>query len=141
MTRTPTPGEPPIRTPSWAVERANEIGAEMIANIARTGVRVDGDLALLATAEPRSVGDNPTVVDIPADVVGRFAAGLAKVIAETPARPAPAARKAGPLETAVRADKATRTAAATGDDRPVAELSRLHLLRAVAGRVRRRVAP
>lgn len=138
MSRTPAPGEPPIRTPSWAVERANEIGAEMIANIERTGVRVDGDLALLASAEPRSVGDNPAVVDVPADVVGRFAAGLAKVIAETPARPAPAGRKAGPLETAVRIEK-MRRAVPPGDARPVAELSRLDLLRAAAGRVRRRL--
>jgi hypothetical protein len=138
MTRTPAAGEPPIRTPAWAVERANEIGAEMAANIARTGVRVNGDLSLLASAQPRSVGDNPAVVEVPDDVVARFAAGLAKVIAETPAREAPANRRAGPLETAVRADK-VRRARVGPDARPVSETSRPALLRAAAGRVRRRV--
>jgi len=71
-------------------------------------------------------------------VVGRFAAGLAKVIAETPAREAPATRRTGPLEAAVRADK-VRRAQVGPDPRPVAETSRSALLRAAAGRVRRRV--
>ncbi|GAA1798120.1 hypothetical protein GCM10009795_049490 [Nocardioides hankookensis] len=138
MTRKPDPDEPPIRTPAWAVERANEIGAEMIGAIARTGVRVDGDLSLLASAEPRSVGDNPAVVEVPDEVVARFAAGLAKVIAETPGRPAPSARRAGPLETGVRAHRARRTPS-SADPRPVEDLGRVALLRAAAGRVRRRL--
>jgi hypothetical protein len=140
MTRAPAPGEPAIRTPAWAVERANEIGAEMVAAIVSTGVRVDGDLSLLASAAPRSVGDNPTVVEVPADAIARFAAGLAKGVDETPGRPAPATRNAGPLEAAVRADNARRAPGAVGDERPVAKVSRLGLLRAAGGRLRRRVS-
>ena len=140
MERAPTPDEQPIRTPQWAVERANEVGAEMVANIARTGVRVDGDLALLASAEPRSVGANPVVRRVPIDAAARLAAGVAKVLAETPSGPVPESRNAGPLETATRADKLRREAVERDRDRrPVGELGRLEVLRAAAGRVRRRV--
>ena len=45
--RQPSPGEPKIVTPVWAVERAAEIGAEMAQNIRALGVRIVGDLSAL----------------------------------------------------------------------------------------------
>ncbi|MBA2955570.1 hypothetical protein GON03_14635 [Nocardioides sp. MAH-18] len=146
MERTPLPDEPKIKTPQWAVDRANEIGAEMVAAISDLGVRVDGDLALLHTAVPRGVGDNPVEVAVPADAVARFTAGLVKVVATTPARGAVDTRRLGPIETAVREDKirrGVRDEPAHGPvppaERPVAELSRGALLRLALGRVRRRL--
>jgi hypothetical protein len=48
--RTPAPGEPRIQTPAWALERAAAIQAEIVDGIAKSGVRVLGDLAALAGA-------------------------------------------------------------------------------------------
>jgi hypothetical protein len=45
--RTPAPGEPAIVTPAWALKRATEIGAEMVANITASGVHVIGDISAL----------------------------------------------------------------------------------------------
>jgi hypothetical protein len=45
--RQPSPGEPKIVTPVWALERAAEIGAEMARNIQALGVRIVGDLSTL----------------------------------------------------------------------------------------------
>ncbi|MCH7231435.1 hypothetical protein L0U85_11325 [Glycomyces sp. L485] len=46
--RTPPPEEARIATPAWAVARAAEIGSSMAERITETGVRVIGDLDLLA---------------------------------------------------------------------------------------------
>jgi hypothetical protein len=140
MERTPAADEPRIQTPQWAVDRANELASGMVAEIRGLGVAVDGDLTLLHTAAPRGVGDNPAEVVVPDDAVARFAAGLVNAIVATPGRPAAGTRNVGPIEAAVRDDKMRRDdAAAWGDRRPVAELSRAQLLRAVAGRLRSRL--
>jgi hypothetical protein len=44
----PSPDEPHIVTPGWAIDRANEIAAADAARIATSGVRVQGDLATLS---------------------------------------------------------------------------------------------
>ncbi len=43
----PSPDEPRIVTPAWALKRAAEIGAEMDQNISALGVRVVGDISAL----------------------------------------------------------------------------------------------
>jgi len=45
--RRPSPGEPRISTPSWALDRAAAISAEMARNIEALGVHVVGDLSAL----------------------------------------------------------------------------------------------
>jgi hypothetical protein len=51
--RPPQPGEAPILTPPWAIERANEIAAAAVERIAGLGVTVAGDLSSLSQVKPR----------------------------------------------------------------------------------------
>jgi hypothetical protein len=53
--RQPSPGEPRIATPAWALARAAEISAEMAANIEALGVNIVGDLSSLG----KLPGDEP----------------------------------------------------------------------------------
>jgi hypothetical protein len=53
--RQPSPGEPRIATPAWALARAAEISAEMAANIEALGVNIVGDLSSLG----KLPGDGP----------------------------------------------------------------------------------
>lgn len=46
----PTPEEPRISTPTWALEKAAGLGAEMAAKISASGVRIVGDLSALHRA-------------------------------------------------------------------------------------------
>lgn len=46
--REPSPDEPRIRTPEWALQRATEAASDIVDGIAASGVRVVGDLASLA---------------------------------------------------------------------------------------------
>jgi hypothetical protein len=46
--REPGPGEGPISTPGWALDRSAQFGAEAVEQIAASGVRVVGDLGHLA---------------------------------------------------------------------------------------------
>lgn len=52
--RKPDPDEPGIKTPPWAVDRANEIAAAAAEQIATMGVRVVGDLSSLSTVKFRA---------------------------------------------------------------------------------------
>jgi hypothetical protein len=62
----PLPGSTPIALPDWALDRAASVQREIVDGIASTGVRVDGDLELLARVpEPGDV-DVPSQTDIPA---------------------------------------------------------------------------
>jgi hypothetical protein len=54
--RTPEPAEPRIQTPSWAVDRAAEVGREIVEGIRSSGVRVVGDLASLVAPSSRAAG-------------------------------------------------------------------------------------
>jgi hypothetical protein len=53
--RQPSPGEPRIATPAWALARAAEISAEMAANIEALGVNIVGDFSSLG----KLPGDGP----------------------------------------------------------------------------------
>ncbi|HUG29250.1 MAG TPA: hypothetical protein VMQ65_01880 [Candidatus Limnocylindria bacterium] len=50
--REPGVGEPRIETPAWALERAAETAAEIVAGIERSGVGVLGDLGTLVKPSP-----------------------------------------------------------------------------------------
>jgi hypothetical protein len=52
--REPEPGESRIETPAWAVDRAAEVAAEVVAGIAASGVHVIGDLDQLLDARPNA---------------------------------------------------------------------------------------
>jgi hypothetical protein len=77
----PQPGEPRITTPAWAEEAAAAVAEEMVARIAKLGVRIIGDLSALTpppagqagTAAPEFI---PTAAAVEA-VLGGIAAGSA----------------------------------------------------------------
>jgi hypothetical protein len=59
-TRVPPPDEARIETPRWALQRAGEVAAEMVAGIAASGVRVVGDLDSLTAIPPGGLADGAT---------------------------------------------------------------------------------
>lgn len=77
--RTPGPDEARLVTPDWAIERANEIGAEMATNLRALGATVLGDLDLLSGVAPSGVADTPpTPTQIDIATAAWFGAGLAQ---------------------------------------------------------------
>ena len=76
QSRTPGPDEPRPVLPAWAAERASERGRRYAEEIAAAGVRVVGDLAVLAAPVPGVAQPpaEPEVVDV--DVAVELAAGL-----------------------------------------------------------------
>ena len=78
-TRQPSPGEPRIVTPGWALARAAEISAEMAKNIEALGVNIVGDISTLGTV-PGNVPDpgaaaGPEPPMVPVEVAARAALG------------------------------------------------------------------
>jgi hypothetical protein len=73
--RTPHPDEPPITTPAWAVERADEIAIEMIEGIRATGVNVMGDLSSLRL-EVAAPAEVPQVDSVGLELAARAAIGM-----------------------------------------------------------------
>ena len=82
--RRPSPDEPRIATPSWALARAAEISAEMAAGIEALGVNIVGDIASLGKLpadEPDPAADGgsaPLMMPVEAAVratLGAFIAG------------------------------------------------------------------
>jgi hypothetical protein len=101
--RRPGRDEPRLLTPEWAVQRAVEIGADMVESIRATGVKVVGDLDQLRDPSlARDVGDNPTSVPTPHDVVAWFVAGLFAEAGKVPPRAPRSTRNVGEIEAAVR---------------------------------------
>ena len=122
--RQPSPDEPGIVTPAWALERAAEIGAEMADNILALGVRVVGDISALGK--------------LPADPPQAEAdAGFMKPLipAEAAARAVAGAFSAGGVA-GHTAEVGKRRAA---DDRPLREVDAKTLARVLAKRGRQRV--
>jgi hypothetical protein len=91
--REPGASEPRIETPAWAIERAIEVGREIVAGIEGSGVRVVGDLHALDEApavgapsrrKGRSETHIPTEVDWPGIVAAAaFGALTATGLART----------------------------------------------------------
>jgi hypothetical protein len=77
--RTPPPGEPRIETPDWAIERATEVGREIIGGIDKLGVRVVGDLDALSIRPARTARAKGVVYDADAasaDIGATMALGV-----------------------------------------------------------------
>ena len=113
--RRPSPDEPRIATPSWALARAAEISAEMAAGIEALGVNIVGDLA--------SLGKLPADEPDPAEDDG-------------------SAPLMVPVEAAVRATLGAFIAGGAGGqtaEEVVRDLDTRSLARVLAGRCRRRV--
>jgi hypothetical protein len=80
-TRQPSPGEPRIATPAWALARAADISAEMAASIEALGVNIVGDLSALGkrpAEQPESAAGQVLPVEAAAQaVLGALAGGRA----------------------------------------------------------------
>ena len=111
-TRQPSPGEPRIETPGWALARAAEISAEMAKNIEALGVNIVGDISALG--------------ELPADVPG------AEATAGPPMVPVEAAARAA-LGAFIAGGAGTRTA-----EEIVRELNARSLAKILARRCRQR---
>jgi hypothetical protein len=71
-TRLPSPGEPRIVTPAWALARAAEISGEMAASIEGLGVNIVGDISSLGkrpAEQPESAADTVLPVEAAARAV------------------------------------------------------------------------
>jgi hypothetical protein len=90
--RKPVDDEPRITTPSWALNRAAEISADLPKRIQELGIEVVGDLATLAPLAPEDgsgeATDEPETVPMDAAVHAIVGAclGSRKVAAPQPAR-------------------------------------------------------
>lgn len=82
-----------IRTPQWAAEAAAGIGAEMAERIARSGVRVIGDPALLS-AVPKPPAQAPEEPRIAPEVAAQALYGVLAAAAGVPARHSAGSRRA-----------------------------------------------
>jgi len=118
-TRQPSPDEPRIATPSWALARAAEISAEMAKNIEALGVNIVGDITTLG--EPPEAGPDPDP-----DADAEASPGPPMVPVEVAARAAVGAFLAG--------GASGRTAEET-----VRELDARSLAKVLASRCRQRV--
>lgn len=76
--RTPTPDEPRLQTPQWALDRAAEHGARYVEAIRASGVTVVGDLAVLSRhlTGPETIAEDG-LVDLPIDVAVSAVLGAA----------------------------------------------------------------
>ncbi|HEY2268264.1 MAG TPA: hypothetical protein VGI96_37005 [Streptosporangiaceae bacterium] len=80
-TRLPSPGEPRIATPAWALARAADISAEMAASIEALGLNIVGDLSALGkrpAEQPEGAAGQVLPVEAAAQaVLGALAGGRA----------------------------------------------------------------
>ena len=79
LTREPArPDDRQIRTPAWALERADELAHTMIRSIGASGANVIGDLEQLAVSTPvRTDPDEMETSPISAELAARAALGVA----------------------------------------------------------------
>jgi uncharacterized membrane protein YgcG len=109
--RVPRPGEGRIVTPDWAAKQADELGADFVAAIEESGVRVIGDLRQLCPGPLVGVWTGPPeTTDI--DVAARFAAGF--VLAERQVRNQVATRRSNRRKNDNSADGGRRGGGAGG---------------------------
>ena len=75
--REPSPGEPRVEMPSWALDHVDGIAREMVDAIAASGVRIVGDIELLTERAPSRSDDAPTgVVLVQPDIAAAMAIGV-----------------------------------------------------------------
>lgn len=93
--REPAPGEAPLVTPDWAIDRANVVGADMAEAISTLGARVYGDLDSISATRPSGVATTPEPpATIDAAVAAWFGAGLAMAAEQLTRRRPPQAQVA-----------------------------------------------
>lgn len=127
--RRPEPGEAALTTPQWAIDRSLEIGAEIAAGIADSGVSVLGSLDRLADPLRRPlVGAAPVVEEIPAVVAASFLAGIVIELGSVRGLPLGARRVQGPIEAAVR-ERHRRRRVSTHLERTEQDLARVQTQR------------
>lgn len=134
----PDPAAERLLTPTWAVDRALEVGASMAERIARSGATVVGDLGLLSDrALAPAEGDNAPVASIGPEAAAALAVGIISKLTGVHPRPHPRVH-AGPVERAVwsRHRAAARLAQGEGTE-PPAQHGPRRVLRALVRRVRR----
>ncbi|HYN57292.1 MAG TPA: hypothetical protein VES03_08860 [Motilibacterales bacterium] len=133
--RTPSPGEPALATPEWAVRAAQAFGQETAHRVQALGVRVIGDISRLADAIPAA--DPPSggillPVDAAAEaVLGGILGATARLEAE---------REAAMVRWQAQSESATRAAARAATNlttRQAAALLRRQLDEARRRRLRR----
>ncbi|GAA3548349.1 hypothetical protein [Nocardioides daeguensis] len=78
--RTPHDDEPRIVTPDWALSRANEVAAEMAANIGALGVDVRGDLAQLSAVPLTGARETTVPGTVDPELAADVAIGVATAI-------------------------------------------------------------
>jgi hypothetical protein len=74
--RTPV-NEEKIVLPRWALDRAREVSAEMVRNIAKSGAHIIGNIDALAPNDQIDAPEHlPEITAVPADLPGWTAAGV-----------------------------------------------------------------
>lgn len=127
--RVPAAAEPQVLMPSWAADSARERGRKYAKRIAKTGVRVVGDLNSLSGPVRTQDAEGTEVTEVPMDVViesmlGTLAASIDKGIFER--------RANGPKQRALHVASRMIRAADTHSSRDIVQ--------AVTTRVRRKAA-
>lgn len=75
-TRKPPLDEPRIAAPQWALDRAGEVAADIVAGIRALGVHVVGDLdSLTLVSNDGRVGEGPAWASVPPEVAAAMAMG------------------------------------------------------------------
>lgn len=142
--RRPDDAEIRLATPQWAIDRALHLGAEMVAAIANSGVRIVGSTQGLAAPQRLPLaGENLELAAVSADVAASFLAGVAVQLGAVRGLPPDDSRAQGPIEAAVR-ERHRRRRISTHLERTNQELAHLKAQIArdeasLAGRVRRRL--
>ncbi len=75
--REPSPDEPRVETPQWALDRVRVISREIVDHIAASGVRVVGDLERLAAVQEHGLPDDPMPeVSVSPEIAASMAMGV-----------------------------------------------------------------
>lgn len=143
QTRRPDDSEIRLATPQWAIDRALQVGAEMVAAIAQSGVSIVGSTHALAAPERLPLaGDNPVLETVPDHVAASFLAGVAIHLGAVRGLPPDDVRALGPIEAAVR-ERHRRRRITTHLERTTQEIAaakaKLAPQPSLARRVRRRI--
>ena len=91
--REPSPDEPRVEMPSWALDHVDRISRAMVDGIVASGVRIVGNVERLTDRPPSRSDDAPSVVSVPPSVAAAMTMG---VLVATGATRGAASRIGGP---------------------------------------------
>lgn len=80
--RAPFRHEERVETPQWALDAATELGGEIAAAIATSGVRIIGDIEALGTKPPANGSAGTEETRVPAELAARMAIGVLRATGE-----------------------------------------------------------